>query len=343
MKKILVVLMLLTAVFSFASDFIISTGKPYFTTNPVNESYPDNGGIMMTDGNFRFMWADMVAIQKPTETSNPEFTIDLGQIYEEISYVAVKFMLSKPSAVKAPDSFIVSSSEDDELYIVEGMGTDILEPVEDNKILTMYFVHDEPITAQFINVEIRRSNNSGWVMVNEIQVGNGPLPQDILAALPVLDTSEKTYENISLGKPYLVNPASSEAYPDGGVKITDGKFAYSWADMIGFNAPVSNPTVTIDLGEVKNIDMVTGHFMRSNASAVPIPMCMIISVSDDDEVYYEVGIAATWDPPAENEKINQIVWKNRGEKITGQYVMIEIIPRGKAWTMLAELSVFSAQ
>ena len=83
--------------------------------------------------------------------------------------------------------------------------------------------------------------------------------------------------------------------------------------------------------------------MRSNASAVPIPMCMIISVSDDDEVSYEVGIAATWDPPAENEKINQIVWENRGEKITGQYVMIEIIPRGKAWTMLAELSVFSAQ
>ncbi len=342
MKKVFLVSFLVITLisFCFASDFIISEGKSYFGTFPVIDSYPDVEGKTLTDGIWKFAYDNSVVAMEKADNNGADIILDLGEYTEDLSYFAVKFMLSPAAAVVAPKSFIVSVSEDDEKYDVIGMGTAILEGMEKEKILTMFFVPNEPVEGQFVKFSIRRGD-SAWVLLSEIQVGAGELPLEIVNLLPEKrEIDVESLENLSLEMPYFLTPEANAAYPDEGVKVTDGKFAYSWADMIGFNSPKENPVVILDLGEIKSVERVTGHFMCSNASAVPLPYGMIISVSEDDEIYREVGIASNYIPYAENEKINEVQWLNTAGEIKAQYVKVEILPKGNAWTMLAEVSVF---
>ena len=46
--------------------------------------------------------------------------------------------------------------------------------------------------------------------------------------------------------------------------------------------------------------------------------------------------------PAQNEFINEIYWV-AGEPVVARYVKIEIRPRGNAWTMLAEATVWAVK
>ncbi len=342
MKKVLVLSLLVISVFSLclASDFIISEGKSYFGTFPIIDSYPDVEGKTLTDGEWRFAYDESVVAVEKVDQNGADIIVDLGEYREDLTYFAVKFMLSPNAAVVAPYSFLVSVSEDDELYEMVGMGTDVLEGWEDEKILTMFFATEEAVEGQFVKFSIRRQA-SAWVLLSEVQVGAGELPEDISALMPEKrDVDYDAFENLAAGIPYFMTPEPSVSYPDEGEKVTDGSYAYSWADMIGFNEPEENPTIILDLGEIKTIEKVAGYFMCSNASAVPLPYGMIISVSEDDEIYKEVGIASNYVPYAENEKINEVEWKNKGAEIKAQFVKVEILPKGNAWTMLAEVEIF---
>jgi len=342
MKKALLISLLVISLFSFcfASDFIISEGKPYFGTFPVIDSYPDVEGKTLTDGEWRFAYDESVVAVEKADRNGADIIVDLGEYREDLTYFAVKFMLSPAAAVVAPYSFLVSVSEDDELYEMVGMGTEVLEGWENEKILTMFFATEKPVEGQFVKFSIRRQQ-SAWVLLSEVQVGAGELPEEVASLIPEQRNVDfDALENLAAGIPYFMTPDSSTAYPDEGVKVTDGNYAYSWADMTGFSEPEENPTIILDLGEIKSIEKVAGHFMCSNASAVPLPYGMIVSVSEDDEIYKEVGIASDYVPYAENEKINEVEWKNKGAEIKAQFVKVEILPKGNAWTMLAEVEVF---
>ena len=120
--------------------------------------------------------------------------------------------------------------------------------------------------------------------------------------------------------------------------MTDGSHKYSWGDMIGFDNPKSYPTVVIDLGGEEQVARVSGHFMRSFASAVNLPVALLIAVSTDGESYKTVGMATSWNPsPPKNEFINELYWL--GDPVKARYVKVEVRPRGTAWTMLAEVTV----
>ena len=56
--------------------------------------------------------------------------------------------------------------------------------------------------------------------------------------------------DVASGKVVTSSRPAAESYPDGdGLKLTDGAYAFSWADMVGFEGtePV---TLTVDLGAV---------------------------------------------------------------------------------------------
>ena len=102
-KGILLLLALMVVSFMFAGEFNVSAGKTYTLSPEPNPNYADTG-TKLTDGSFNFSWGDMVGWENPV--ANPTIVVDLGAVFEEVSYVALKIMYSAPSAVNLPEYFI---------------------------------------------------------------------------------------------------------------------------------------------------------------------------------------------------------------------------------------------
>lgn len=326
--------------FAFADDFNVAEGKTYTLSPEPSPNYPDPG-TKLTDGSANFSWGDMVGLENPE--NNPVITVDLGDVYDTVSYVAIKVMYSKASGVNLPQYFIASISEDGELYDDLGMGMKYVEaPVASDTIATLYWAtKDMPGYGRYVKIEVAPTGTA-WTMIAEVVIGNGEIPEEYNVSYDqAVDTTDA--EVVSVGKPYLLVPVPSETYPDpDSVKVTDGFARYSWGDMIGFDNPDTNPTVVIDLEEETDVVKVSGSFMRSYASAVNLPTSLLVFVSDDGVDFTPVGMAIKTDPsPVENEAINQFYWE-ASAPVKARYVKVEIRPRGAAWTMLAEVTVWAA-
>jgi len=322
-----------------AGDFDVSAGKQVTASRAPGESYPDPDGLKLTDGSYEFAWGDMVGWEGPDPVS---LVVDLGAIHDTISYVGLKVMRSDGSAVALPASAIVSVSEDGVLYEDVGMALDYLEgDVANDTIGTLVWADEEWAGyGQFVKIDVRPGGEA-WTMIAELQVGNGPVPADRVPAVAEGTPTTAEPVTVSLGKSYTLSPEPALAYPDdGNVKLTDGAYAYAWADMVGIGDPTTNPVVVIDLGErVEGITRVAGLFMRSFASAVNLPYSLVVSVSDDGEAFTDVGLAVRTVPePIVNEYINSYYWQDLANPTAGRFVKVEIRAR-TAWTMLAEVMV----
>ncbi len=320
-----------------SASFNVAAGKTVTSSRPAADAYPDPDGLKLTDGSFEFAWADMVGFEGSEPVS---LTVDLGATYDTISYVALRVMRSDGSDVALPTA-IVSVSEDGLVWDDLGLAT--AHPagsVANDTIGTLVWA-DEAWAGygQFVRVELLPAG--GWAMVAELEVGNGAIPADLAPAASSNPPASAEPVNVALGKAYTLAPAASEAYPDdGGVQLTDGAYAYAWADMVGIADAATNPVVIVDLGQhVDGITRVAGLFMRSFASAVNLPYSIIVSVSDDGEAYQVVGLAAKTAPaPAMNELINSVYWQDLEEPVAGRYVKLQIRNR-TGWIMLAEVVV----
>ncbi len=337
--KLLIAALTLAGTFAFAqsADFDIAAGKLVTSSRPAAEAYPDGDGLKLTDGAYAFAWADMVGFEGAEPVA---LTVDLGAVYDTISYVALKVMRSDGSAVSLPTA-IVSVSEDGVLWEDLGLANVALEGEVANDTIGTLVWADEAWAGygQYVRVELLPGG--GWTMVAELQVGNGAVPADRLPAASGNTPASAEAVNVALGKTYSLQPAASEAYPDpDGAKLTDGAYAYSWADMVGIADATFNPVVVVDLGEhVDGITRVAGLFMRSFASAVNLPYSILVSVSDDGENFTVVGLAAKTAPsPAMNELINSVYWEDLQEPVGGRYVKLQIRQR-TGWLMLAEVVV----
>jgi hypothetical protein len=327
---------------AFPAGYLVSTGKAYTLNFEPKAEYPDKGGAMLTDGNADFAWGSMVSVNRPNPRDQGEIVIDLGEVRDDISFVGVQAMLSKASGVRLPAAIVVSVSEDDELYTVAGSSTAIVGDSKEDSVVTMGFVPAEPLSGEFVRIAVVCDDPAAWVLLAEALVGAGKAPDGLA---PAAAKSFSAYDDVALGRPYTLTPAPAEAYPDSdGKEATDGKAAYSWADMIGFNNPKEAPTLVIDLGAPRRVDAVRCSFMRSQASAVPAPASFTVYVADATGAFRVAGVATVYDPPLQDEKVNALLWRNdTGADILASRVKIEIAPKGTAWTMLAEAEVLSGK
>ncbi|MEW6227879.1 MAG: DUF4434 domain-containing protein [Bacillota bacterium] len=139
------------------------------------------------------------------------------------------------------------------------------EALPDESVQELVWQGKSPFSARCVRVEISPSAKQ-WTMLAELSIY----------------TSDG--KNVAAGKPYTLDPSPSGNYQDPraatGGKVTDGSFKFSWGDMVGFEYPKSNPAVVIDLGlAADGIVRVTGRFMRSEISAVGLPVHMKVSAS----------------------------------------------------------------
>lgn len=344
--SVLVVLVaLLVSATSLAQGFNVAEGASYVLTPTPAEGYADPDATKLTDGMYAFSWSDMIGFEGADLVT---IVIDLEAVRDDVTFAALKVMRSDGSDVALPDSFIVSISEDGVLYEDLGMATAYLEEdVANDTIGTLVWQNEEwPGFGRYVRFEVR-PGGTAWTMISEAMVGAGPIPSEY--ALPERDDAAAELgpiENVSLGRPYVLTPEPSQAYPDdGGVQVTDGSYEYTWADMIGFDTPPENPTVVIDLGEyVEGITRVSGLFMRSFQSSVNFPNSLVVSISEDGETFRDIGLATRTDPdPIENELINELYWEDTSNPVDGRYVRVVVRPRGESWTMLAEVIVRTGQ
>lgn len=140
--------------------FNVSAGKQVQASRVAAEGYPDGDGLKLTDGSYEFAWGDMVGWEG-TETIS--LVVDLGELHDSISYVALKAMRSDGSAVSLPAYAIVSVSEDGVLYEDLGMALQYLEgDVANDTIGTLVWADEEwSGYGQYVKVEVRPAARPG--------------------------------------------------------------------------------------------------------------------------------------------------------------------------------------
>ena len=182
-----------------------------------------------------------------------------------------------------------------------------------------------------------------------------------LALLPSAEGNELSY-----GKSYtLVTPAST-AYPDDGLKLTDGIYGtipegqtnyYSSNAYVGFNqADVDengNFVIILDLGETRtDISALTVGFLNEPVAGIYAPKSVTFSLADDrNGEYEELGTLNTEKPTfAESETFALTL---AAEDASGRYVKVTIAHLGQftddngetrnaGWTFIDEISVYSS-
>lgn len=97
---------------------------------------------------------------------------------------------------------------------------------------------------------------------------------------------ETQFRNLAAGLPYEWSEEPEASRPDGGYKLTDGK--YGTLDM---NDPAwvghqrgKTREVVFDLGEEKSIGKITAHFFQDYpTNSILVPLTVSMYVSDDKE------------------------------------------------------------
>jgi hypothetical protein len=107
------------------------------------------------------------------------------------------------------------------------------------------------VRSRYVKISLEVPAGIEWVITPEIQV---------------MYDSKTVLEGCS----YTVNPNPASQYSDANNKLIDGKFRYSWEDMVGWQNK-KNIDVTFDLKSEKDIDFINIMFMNSKVSGVSVP------------------------------------------------------------------------
>ena len=188
-----------------------------------------------------------------------------------------------------------------------------------------------------------------------------------LAAVGLLFSAAADDGVISYSAEYeLITPAS-EAYPDDGVKLTDGIFGtipdgsnnyYSSGAYVGFNQTSVNEegnfVIIIDLGE--NYDDITGvtvGYLNETDAGIYAPQSMTFSISDQrNGAYTELGSVQT--AKSVDSGVSETFATTFAiDHHSGRYIQIEIKHLGTftnssgeektaGWTFIDEISVHAA-
>lgn len=182
----------------------------------------------------------------------------------------------------------------------------------------------------------------------------------LLVALAITASAEKTV--VSEGEKYTLVTPASEAYPDDGIKLTDGIYGthvdgtdgyYASGAYVGFNKEQVNDngtfTIIVDLGEKReNLTEFTVGYLSETIVGISAPMSVTFAIADErNNQYSEIGTVET---TPENSDVSATYAKTvKADKVSGRYVLVTIKPMGYTdkdgitsiapWTFIDEISV----
>ena len=356
-------------------DGSITYKKSYTSTGIYEENgvqlYPDTNGTELTDGkspasNGEFDDPAFVGFN----SNSPEYakngyasvTVDLGKNYKIDSFnakVATKFHAD--AGILAPKEVSFYVSYDNTNWYKAGSAT--ISDSETNSVTDAKFTAAENTYARYI--QYRFVGDSSWVMVSEVEafgkeattVPQYPVPNpgdaETPADPPVQDENYDTTGNVALGKTY-----DTKGYSCGGewpanytASLTDGKaypiveFSDKWFGFCtsegndGINAPDGVGKVTIDLGDVYDINSikafaVLGENVLDSGVYGPKKVSAYVSEQADGQFTYAGDLKANVTEGG--------AWMTLDTDVKGRYVKIEVTLNG-TFAFMNEIAVYGTE
>ena len=146
----------------------IALDKPYTATMPASPSYPDTGGVELTDGILGSTDFADPAWQGRATTKIYSFTIDLGAV-QVIKEVRSHWLQDKPPAIFLPKQVSCSVSDDNVNFTAVGT-VNKPSPGDDNLSWWYTLTDLTGINGRYVQLQVKPGSNAGWTFIDEIEV-----------------------------------------------------------------------------------------------------------------------------------------------------------------------------
>jgi chitodextrinase len=146
----------------------ISLNRSYAVTMPADTSYPDTGGVELTDGILDSTNYADAAWQGRATTKIYSFTIDLGAT-QVIKEIRSHWLQDKPSGILLPKQLTCLVSDDNVSFTAAG-AVNRPSPGEDT-LSRWYTLTDlDGVNGRYVRVLVNPGWNTGWTFLDEIEV-----------------------------------------------------------------------------------------------------------------------------------------------------------------------------
>ena len=146
----------------------ISLDKPYTANMPANSSYPDTGGVELTDGILDSTNYADPAWQGRATTKIYSFTIDLGAT-QVIKEIRSDWLQDKPSGIFLPKQLTCLVSEDNVNFTAVGT---VNRPSPGDENLSRWYTLTDltGVNGRYVQVQVKPGWDAGWTFIDEIEV-----------------------------------------------------------------------------------------------------------------------------------------------------------------------------
>ena len=146
----------------------ISLGKPYTVTMPADATYPDAGGVELTDGILGSTSFADPAWQGRATAKIYSFTIDLGTV-QVIREVRSRWLQDKLSAILLPKQVSCSVSDDNVDFTAVGA---VIKPSPGGGNLSLWYTLTDltDVSGRYVQLQVKPGSNAGWTFIDEIEV-----------------------------------------------------------------------------------------------------------------------------------------------------------------------------
>lgn len=146
----------------------IALNMAYTTTMPASSTYPDTGGIELTDGILGSTDFGDPAWQGRATTKVYSFTIDLGSV-QVIKETRSDWLQDEPSGILLPKQVSYLVSDDNVSFTVVGVAK---KPSLDDATQSWWYTLTDLNNAngRYVQVQVKPGSNAGWTFIDEIEV-----------------------------------------------------------------------------------------------------------------------------------------------------------------------------
>lgn len=146
----------------------IALHMPYTATMPASPSYPDTGGVELTDGILGSTNYADPAWQGRATTKTYSFTIDLGS-EQVIKEIRSHWLQDEGSGILLPKSVIASVSDDNVNFTAVGT---VNAPAPGDGTLSLWYTLTDltGVSGRYVQVQVKPGPNAEWTFIDEIEV-----------------------------------------------------------------------------------------------------------------------------------------------------------------------------
>lgn len=202
--------------------------------------------------------------------------------------------------------------------------------------------HNNVSNRAFQEVVVHNKNSSS-VWLKSLVAGAAMAAAATLHATPVASPSPAVLP--VTGYTLSVNgPTGWYGYDDAGGELTDGLKGmtvgggyWNWSPYVLWSS--QSPTITFNLGEVRSVGSIIGHFLAYPGAGVTLPKTATVSFSDDGVTFGPAIVQALWDgtPLINDTPVELSLLASPGQ---GRYVSVTLETPGH-WFALSEVTLLA--